>query len=213
MGHIDPVQAATGELLMDLYDAAGVEISAEAALCLYIAQITDTGGYRYSNTTATSHEKAARLVRTGIDVASVSSEVFYALPRAKFELMRSLMAQATFHVNGVLAVSWLSAENFRDAQATREDTEGLVNVLKHVNGVRVAALFTSYEAGTCKVSLRSEGDFDCAAFLRPFGGGGHVPAAGATFDLPLEVARQTVLAALEQQLSVSSAGNDSGVSS
>ena len=196
LGHIDPAQAATGELLMDLYDAAGVEITAEAALCLYIAQITDTGGYRFSNTTAMSHEKAARLIRTGIDVASVSNEVFYAFPRAKFELTRRLMAHAAFHENGVLAESWLSAEDFRDAQATREDTEGIVNFLKHVDGVRVAALFTACDSGTCKVSLRSEGDFDCAEFLRHYGGGGHVAAAGATFELPIETARETVLASL-----------------
>ncbi len=213
MGHIDPAQAATGELLMDLYDAAGVEVSADAALCLYIAQITDTGGYRFSNTTATSHEKAARLIRTGIDVASVSNDVFYSLPRAKFELMRRLTAHASFHVNGILADSWLSPEDFRDAQATREDTEGLVNIIKHVNGVRVAALFTAFESGYCKLSLRSEGDFDCAAFLRHYGGGGHVAAAGVTLELPIDTARKTLLAALEEQLSAPSADNDSGVSS
>jgi phosphoesterase RecJ-like protein len=213
MGHIDPAQAATGELLMDLYDTAGVEIPAEAALSLYIAQITDTGGYRFSNTTAASHEKAARLIRTGIDVASVNNDIFNSQSRAKFELARRVMAHAEFHVNGVLADSWLSPGDFHEALATREDTEGIVNLLKHTDGVRVAALFTAFEAGTCKVSLRSQGEFDCAAFLRTYGGGGHVAAAGATLELSVEDARRTVLPALEKLLSTPSADNDSGVSS
>ena len=213
MGHIDPSQAATAELLIDLYDAAGMEISADAALALYIAQITDTGGYRFSNTTAVSHEKAARLIRTGIDVGTVNNEVFNVQPRAKFELVRRTMTHAAFHAKGALAESWLDQEDFVAAQATREDTEGIVNVLKHVEGVRVAALFTSFESGRCKVSLRSEGDFDCAEFLRHYGGGGHVAAAGATFELALETARETVLAALLERLSAGSSGVEGGAES
>jgi phosphoesterase RecJ-like protein len=213
MGHIDPTQAATGELLMDLYDAAGVEISAEAALCLYVAQITDTGGFRFSNTTVTSLEKAARLVGTGIDVASVNNQVFNVQSRGNFALTGRMIAHASFPVNGILGESWLSAEDFREAEATGADTEGIINVLKHVEGVRVAALFTASDADTCKLSLRSDGTFDCAAFLRAHGGGGHVPAAGATFREPLETTREKIIRALEEQLSASLAGEDSGVSS
>ncbi len=213
MGHIDRTQAATGELLMDLYDAAGVEITADAAQCLYVAQITDTGGYRFSNTTAKSHEKAARLVATGIDVGEVCNRVFNMQPRTKLALMGRVIAHANFHDKGAWADSYLSPEDFEESQAVGESTEGLVNLLKHVEGVKVAALFTACEPDKCKVSLRSEGSFDCAAFLRPYGGGGHVPAAGATFELPLDTARETILAALDKQLSTPPADNDSGVGS
>ncbi len=213
LGHIDSAHAATGELLMDLFDAAGVEISPDAALCLYVAQITDTGSFRFSNTTARSHEKAARLVATGIDVGAVNNEVFNMQPRAKFALMGRVVAHATFHENGTWADSWLSPEDFGDARATGESTEGLVNLLKHVEGVRVAALFTSCEPGKCKVSLRSEGAFDCAAFLRQFGGGGHVAAAGASLDMTLERAREAVLPALEKELSAAPAENGNGAGS
>jgi phosphoesterase RecJ-like protein len=210
MGHIDPEQAATGELLMDLYDAAGVEISPEAALCLYVAQITDTGGFRFSNTTARSHEKAARLVRTGIDVGAVNNQVFNQQSRAKFGLMGRVIAHAAFHEDGAWADSWLSPEDFQDAQATGKSTEGLVNLLKNVDDVRVAALFTACEPGKCKVSLRSGGGFDCAAFLRQFGGGGHVAAAGASFELSLDAARERVLAALGKELAASPTGSGNG---
>jgi len=212
MGHIDAAQAATGELLVDLFDAAGVEISAEAALCLYVAQLTDTGGYRFSNTTASSHEKAARLIRTGIDVGGTNDQVFNMQPRAKFELMRRVTAHAVFHESGVLAHSWLSAEDFSAANAGREDTEGLVNLVKHVEGVRVAALFTEIEEGKTKISLRSGGGFDCAEFLRPYGGGGHAAAAGATLDMPLDAARNTLLESLERLLCPSATEKDGGVS-
>lgn len=208
LGFIDPSYAATGELLVDLFDAAEVPISREAAECLYVAQTTDTGGYRFSNTTARSHEIAARLIATGIDTAALNDAVFNLMSKAKFELLRRALGRAELRCAGALCVSLVTLEDFAAAGALREDTEGIVNYLRQVEGVRVAAFFTETEPEQCKVSLRSVGGFDSAGFLRAHGGGGHPAAAGATFDLPIGAAMDDVVRALEKALTENGDGEE-----
>ncbi|MBW7865605.1 MAG: 30S ribosome-binding factor RbfA [Candidatus Hydrogenedentes bacterium] len=207
LGLIEPAYAATGELLVDLFDAAGVPISREAAECLYVAQATDTGGYRFSNTTARSHEIAARLIGAGIDNAALSDAVFNLMSRTKFELLRRVLDRAELRCGGALCVSWVSPEDFAATGALKEDTDGLINYLRQVEGVRVAALFTATEPGRCKVSLRSVAGFDSAEFLRAHGGGGHSAAAGATFELPLTGAVEELTHALEAALADENGGD------
>lgn len=200
-GHIDTSCAATGELILMLFDAAGVELSPAAAHCLYVAQATDTGGYRFSNTTDRSHDMAARFLRAGVDAGAVNREVLGVVSRPKFELLRRVLNRVEITCSGALASSWVTRGDITEVQGLQEDTDGLINHLIQVEGVRVAALFSALEPDTTKVSMRAAPDFDCAAFLNDFGGGGHKAAAGATLDMPLAGAQSTVLEALVRALS------------
>ena len=118
---------------------------------------------------------------------------------AKFEMMRRALARVETHFDGAVALSWLNEEDLRTVNGSPEDAENLINLWQAVEGVRVAALLKAFEPGVTRVSLRSDISFDSALFLRDFGGGGHARAAGATLEMPLDQARETLLAALARQ--------------
>jgi phosphoesterase RecJ-like protein len=197
---VDPSYASVGEIVVDLFDAAGQPLSREAAECAYVASITDTGGFRYSNTNRRTHQIAARLVATGLDVAGISARVFDEISCAKFCLMRALLNEARMLCGGRLAVGVLSFDVMEECQARDQDAEGLVNMLRNIEGVDLALLFREPEPGRVKLSSRSKAGLDCAALLRRFGGGGHAAAAGASFEGDIYEVSALVTAAAQETL-------------
>jgi phosphoesterase RecJ-like protein len=200
LGWIDPTYAAAGELVVALFDEAGIEIDDATALCLYVAQTTDTGGYRFSNTTARSHRIAARLLEHNIDVSRISRQVFDLLPRPKVALLRLVLDRMDFRCDGAVAFSHITQADLEATGAGKEDINGLVNYCGNIEGVRVGLLFTGVEPGLTKASLRAAPGFNAAAFLAPFGGGGHAAAAGITLKESLEAAQSRLLNALPEAL-------------
>lgn len=198
-GVIETRYAATGELVADVYKTAQAPLAKEAAECLYAAVATDTGCFRFGNTTAYSHRLAGELIEAGIDVGVLNKRFFSDMGRPKFELMRRALEHVEFYLDGAIALSWLTDADLKDTGARNEDVENLVNLWQVVESVRVAILLKAFEANKTHVSFRSDTTFNSAAFLRQFGGGGHPPAAGVTLDMPLEEARSLLLSALLEQ--------------
>jgi phosphoesterase RecJ-like protein len=205
MGFIDSSYGASGEIVADLYEAAGLPLSKEAAQCLYVAQITDTGCYRFSNATPRSHRIAARLLEAGIDGAALSAEIFDTMSLPKFELMRRVLDRIERREDGRLAWTYVHAGDLYELGAKREDIENLINYARNLEGVEVAVLFNAIDADTTKVSLRGKSGFNCAEFLSFYGGGGHAAAAGATVLQPYEDLRDEFLARIAQALNASDA--------
>lgn len=199
-GIIDPSYAATGEMVAELFDAAETGLSRDAAHCLYVAQITDTGGYRFSNTNARSHRIAARLVDTGLDIGSIGSDVFECISVPKFELLRRVLDRMEILAGGRLAFSYVTAQDLKETEGAPEDVEGLVNYARNLEGVQVGAFFNAVSPELTKVSLRGRPGFDVAAFLRAYGGGGHAGAAGATIPRPLSELQPELVQRLEERL-------------
>lgn len=189
----DPSYSAAGEIVAELFDQAGVPISREAAECVYVAILTDTGGFRFSNTSPRCLHLAASLVEKGIDVSDVSSRVFDTMALPKFELLRRMLQNVKRVLDGRVAYSILTVRDAAEAQAHAEDYDGLVNFTRNIEGVEVGILFRETDNQTTKVSLRSRGQFNCAQFLKQFGGGGHAAAAGATVQMPIDATCKTVL--------------------
>ena len=202
-GFVDPSYASTGEIMAELFDAAEVPISQDAALCLYTAVVTDTGCFRFSNTSERTHHIAGRLLETGIDTHVWNKKFFSDMNRRKFELLRLALSRVVFHADAHIALSWVTAEDLEELNARKEDVEALINYWQNIDSVNVAILFKSFESDTTRVSFRSDASFDSAAFLRRFGGGGHAPAAGATLDMPLEEAKEVLLKALLEEFEIS----------
>lgn len=200
LGIIDASYAAVGEMVADLFAAAEIPLSVEAAHCAYVAQITDTGGYQFSNTNARSHRIAQALHETGLKTAPICEDVFGVMALPKFELLRRALARAEFRAEGRLASSFIRQADFAEVSCTREDMDGIVNYLRNVSGVVVGAMFTELDDHSCKVSLRSHEAFNSAVFLAQFGGGGHAAAAGATLETPLEEAMPMLLERLADAL-------------
>ncbi|HPO13985.1 MAG TPA: 30S ribosome-binding factor RbfA [Candidatus Hydrogenedentes bacterium] len=205
-GYIDPSYAASGEIVADMFALAGVPLTPEAAHCLYVAQITDTGGYRFSNTNARSHRIAATLLETGLDVATISSDVFEVISKPKFELLHRVIDRMQLLAEGRLAWSYVTARDLSDAQAKKEDTDGLVNYARNIEGVEVGVLFNAVEPSLTKVSLRSRKNFNSAEFLNAYGGGGHAAAAGATIEKSMEEVQREIIGQLEILLEGSAEG-------
>lgn len=190
---VDPSYAASGEIIAELFERSGVPLDPPAALCLYVAIATDTGGFRFASTNARSHRIAARILECKIDVAEISYRVFDAMTPAKFRLMTRLLARMKFVENARVAYSEIYPADLSETGAHAEDINNLVNLGRNVEGVQVAILFRSLDNGTTKISIRAAPTFNAARLAAAFGGGGHVGAAGATLAMSLDDARAAVL--------------------
>jgi len=199
-GFIDTGYAACGEIMAELFQVAGIPISKQAAHCAYVALVTDTGGFRYANTTPRSLRVGAALSESGIDTAAICTHVFDVMTLPKFKLLRIALERMAFAAAGKCAYTHILPEDFAETQGKREDLEGIVNFARKVEGVEVGALFTGLGADGCKVSLRSGNKLNVAHFLEQFGGGGHAQAAGASSKELLEDFMPAVVAALTSAL-------------
>lgn len=197
---IDSTYAAVGEILVALFEAADTPLTRDAATCAYVAQTTDTGGFRFSNTSARSHRIAARLLDTGLDVADISRRVFDEMSLPKAMLLEKVLARRVLCMEGRVAYAEMSARDMAEAGASDEDVDGLVNYLRNLAGVEVSILFRELETHKTKVSVRSFDAVNAGTFLEQFGGGGHRAAAGATVPLPMHEVRDVVLRALTSVL-------------
>jgi phosphoesterase RecJ-like protein len=199
-GFLDPTYAATGEIIAEMFQAAELPLTKEAAECLYAAQATDTGGYRFSNTTARSHRIAATLLDAGIDAAGIIHRVYEVMSRPKFELLRKVLDRMELSAGGRLAASYVTDDDLVACGGKKEDLDGLVNYARNIEGVQVGALFNAVSPTKTKVSFRSYPAFNSAKFLSQFGGGGHAAAAGATIDKPRKEVQSMVIEAAEKVL-------------
>jgi phosphoesterase RecJ-like protein len=189
----DPTAAATGEMVYDLITLAGDAIPLASALGAYVALVSDTGSFRYSNTTPRVHAVAAELLRRGIDTEVVYRRLFATAPLARLELLREALAALRHDADVGLSWTVVTRDTARRLGATSEDFDGLIEHVRSVEGTEIALLFRETDDGQTKVSFRSNGASDVNRLARHFGGGGHVKAAGALIDATAaEVARRVV---------------------
>jgi len=197
---VDPRAAAVGEMIYDLLPALGVALDRDIAVNLYTAIVTDTGSFRYSNTTHRTFEIAAALLSAGCQPAAVATALYEDEPLARLELTRKALGSLVLDPSGRLAWIELDAADVAWSLAHDVDTEDLVNYPRSIAGVEVALFFKDRGHGPVKVSLRSRGRVDVAAFAARFGGGGHKQAAGCSITGKLDEVRDRVLAMLREEL-------------
>jgi phosphoesterase RecJ-like protein len=197
---LDASAPSTSAILYEICKAGGFTVDLPVATALYVGLVTDTGRFQYSNTTPSAHLMAAELQEVGLDVASVYREVYESTPLPKLLLLGRALAHLKVRLDGALMVSWLSNADFDDSGADEGHAEGIIDMLRQIQGARVAALVRERvrDGGVeTKVSLRStDGTVDVAALAGKRGGGGHTRAAGFTSDEEVP----TVLAWVESQV-------------
>jgi phosphoesterase RecJ-like protein len=189
----DSEASATGELLFDLFTESGVDWPTEASLGLYVAILTDTGSFRFSNATPRAHRVVAELLRRGVDPEETYRVVYGGLPLRKLQLLQASLATLELDDSGRVAWMTVPSDVFEALSATSDDIEGLVDYPREIKGVEVGLLFRETAKGATKISFRANGDVDVNALAGGFGGGGHVKAAGALVEGPLEGVREDVL--------------------
>jgi bifunctional oligoribonuclease and PAP phosphatase NrnA len=182
--------SSTGEVLRDLFAELGVELTPEIAEALYIALVTDTGRFQYSNTTAKALRLAAELVEAGADVHRIFRGVYETVQFAKLKLLARALERAQIYDGGRLVVSYLLRSDFADIGAAEAYSEGIIDYLRAVEGADMAALIREpprSDGPTRRVSLRASNDeLDVSAIARKSGGGGHRQAAGFSSDASVE---------------------------
>lgn len=189
----DPAASATGELVYDLMTLADGPWPAESVLGIYVALVSDTGSFRYGNTTPRVHAVAAELMGRGVDPEEVYRRLFATAPRRRLDLLRE--ALGGLHTDPELPLAWMvvSHETASRLGATPEDFDGLIEHVRSIEGTEVAVLLRGTPEGETKISFRSNGEADVNRIAREFGGGGHVKAAGALVPgAPREVAPRVV---------------------
>ena len=193
--YLDPGAAATGELIFELAVANGWTLTQEAARGLYVAILTDTGGFRFSNTRPRTLRVAAELLEVGVDPEQIYLEVYARAPEGRPRLFAE--ALQTLVVEPDYGLAWVTVPPgaIERLGVSSDDLEGVVEFPRSIEGVRMALLFREVSQGRVKVSLRSVGDVDVAAFSKRFGGGGHTKAAGLALPGSLAEVQATVLTA------------------
>jgi phosphoesterase RecJ-like protein len=177
---VDPMSAATGEIIYRLFEAMGTDPGKEAATCLYTAISTDTGSFRYSNTVPMTHLICAELLKKGIDVADISKRVFDTMSYGKVRLTGEAINSLELCFGGKAAVMTLTEEAIRRSGAAEEDSDGIINTARNIRGVEVAAMLRQLPNGDIKVNLRSNYTADVSQLAARHSGGGHKRAAGFT---------------------------------
>lgn len=200
---LDPTACATGELVYDLLTLEGGRPDVEQARALYVALVTDTGSFRFGNTTPRAHALAAELLRCGVQVETMFRYLFARYTPAGLELLKR--ALASLAVDEEHGLAWVSvrAADVEETGASSEDREGLVEYPRRLQGTEVAILFRELADGRTKISIRSNGAVDVARVAREFGGGGHPQAAGALLDRSLEQTRRLVVDRLRKSADAS----------
>ena len=194
--------AATGELIFQLIQAAGWEITPSIADCLFIAISTDTGSFQYSSTTPKTLRMAASLVESGADLADVCDEVYQSYPIARVKLLRHVLNNFKLTEENKIAYYWLRSRDYSRCGAEREDAEGLIDHVRAIEPVIVAVQFEELTLDLIRVSFRSKNPYlDVGEVAKIFNGGGHKAASGATIEGTRLSVQRRVVKALRMALS------------
>lgn len=182
---VDSDASATAAILTRLLVKIGAKITPEMATCLLTGIVTDTGSFRFRNTTPDSLAQSAILLEHGANLNQISEEIFQNKTLTSAQLLGHVLDTMGLAENNRIAWSVLTFDDFQRTGAQDDDTEGFVNEMLFINTVKIAFLLQEPRSGKVRVSFRSRADYDVAKVAREFGGGGHKNAAGCVFELPI----------------------------
>jgi phosphoesterase RecJ-like protein len=190
----DTQACATGELVFDMAAALGLEITPLIARALYCAILTDTGSFRFSNTSPRAHAIAAILLGAGVNPEEMYRRIYAQVSVGRMELLRD--ALGSLEVDAELGMAWISVEAgvMEKYDVTSEELDGIVEHPRSITGTRLALFFRDLGYGKVKVSFRSTGTVDVQRLAHTYGGGGHAKAAGAMLTGSLADVRAQVVA-------------------
>jgi len=200
-----PEASCTAEIVWRLAKDLGAEVTPRIADALYTGLVTDTGKFMYENTTPEAHRMAAELMEAGVDAHEVYRRLYEDLPFRRLQLLQRALSRVERHDEGGMTISQLAKQDYEDTGAQENDSEGVVDHLRAVEGTAVAVLVRDQLAddreGLRKVSLRAtDGRVDVSRIARAFGGGGHPQAAGFTTELAYPELVETLRSLVREQL-------------
>ncbi len=202
LNHIDTAAPATAQIVYEFLRATGLPLMPAAVDAIYVGISTDTGSFQYPNATGRTYEIAAELVKAGADVGRLNLLTYQSMPRPRFGLMKRMLAATRFDGDGALASTVITRVDLEAEGAQPDDTENLIDLIRAVDGVVVAAFFEELHTGKVRISLRSKNSVrvDVSKICLALGGGGHPAAAGARAPGPIDATRERVLQMILNEL-------------
>ncbi|MEO8216802.1 MAG: bifunctional oligoribonuclease/PAP phosphatase NrnA [Acidobacteriota bacterium] len=197
INYLDLEAPSVGEMVMRVNGTLGVPLDPDIATAIYVSLATDTGFFRYTNTTLRAFEAATTLVRAGADPGKISLLINESQSPASMKLLGLCLNSMEFFSGAKIAAIELPRRFFSESGATPEDTEGIVNYGRTIDGVLVSVLLKEVEGGS-RVSMRAKPDVDVQAVAAIFGGGGHKAASGCFVPLPIDEAKKKLLGILKE---------------
>lgn len=179
---IDSTASAVGEMIYNLCKAIGGRVTKEIAECVYMALVTDTGSFHFSNTTERTLKVASELVKAGVKPADISEAVYNNYPWSRIELMRQVLDTVRRDESGKVASLRQTLKMRQEAGAVDGDNNGFVNIPLAAREILAAVYMREVGGNKYRVSLRSKGDINVAKVAERFGGGGHRNAAGLQIE-------------------------------
>jgi phosphoesterase RecJ-like protein len=189
--------SSTAELVYEVLDAYGVPLESEIAACLYAGIVSDTGGFRFQNTSPRALRIAARLIEHGARPSWTADALYAKKSAPSLRILGLALSTLESRSQGQVGALTLSREMFAAAGAAPEDADGIVQFAKALNGARVGVLIQEAAVGEVRLSFRSDGSVDVNQVAGRFGGGGHRNAAGARVKGGLAEVKVAVLEALD----------------
>jgi len=197
---IDVNTSSVGEMVYLLAKELGVKVDQKTADALFVAIATDTGWFRFPNTTACVFEFCAELKNLGADPSRLYSQMYESFRWERMSLLSLALSTLSSECGGKIALIKITRDMFKQSGADEQDVEGFVDLVRCTKGVEVVLLFREGTDGQTKVSLRSKGNADVRVIATHFGGGGHPKASGIRFACSLEKAIGDVVAVASKHL-------------
>ena len=188
-----------GELIWDLLLELGVEITKEMAEAVYIAVSTDTGCFRFANTTARTFRTAAAAVEYGADIAPINRELFEIKSKGRLRLEARIMAGMEFYADGKVAIACLPQTWVEELEVTEDDLDSISGFPRSIDGVCVGVMIRDSEPGRAKMSVRTAAGYNASVFCGKLGGGGHAAAAGCSIPGTLADGKAAMLQVLREE--------------
>ena len=198
---IDIDAGAAGIIVYDFFIHAGWQITPVVAENIFVAIATDTGWFKFRNADGRAYRHAAQLVEAGANPSQIHEEIYQNYTPARMRLLTRMLSNLTLENDNRVAVQHILQSDFAETGAAMSDTEDLIDQCQRIGSVVAAVLLTELPDGRFKASLRSKSNIDVRLIAQKHNGGGHTMASGCIIDLPLDGARQSILADIAEQLS------------
>ncbi len=190
---VEPDKAATAEVIYQMMKEDNIPLSKKVAEYLYLALASDTGSFRYQNTTPFSAELLGEIIKAGADVSALSNELFFNSTYSLVKLRGETIGTIELFASGKVGTAFITKAMMEKVGATRNEAGALADVPRSVGTVCVSAVIKEEDDGFSKVSFRSKGSYNVEKIAALFGGGGHEKAAGATIKGSVQEVRDLIL--------------------
>ena len=200
MLYLEADAAAACECIYNVINELGTKITPYMASCLYTGIATDTGCFKFSNTTPRSHRYAAELIEKGADYGEINRVMFEVKSRGRIAMERKVLENIEFYYGGRCAVITVTRDMIKETGCPLGDLDGVTAMLRQIEGVQIGVTIKEKPDGKYKVSLRTFEPYNAADICAVFGGGGHIRAAGCEFSCDIESAKRQLLSAIGEVL-------------